>query len=64
MSVYFRMIDTLVERDRITLPPPYSERTQVSGRGMQKYKVAPVSLLTCYCQLLHLEVVIHPFGVT
>lgn len=30
MSVYFRMIDSLVARDRITLPPAYKLRTQVS----------------------------------
>jgi len=41
MSVYFRMVDSLVAMDRITLPPAYQDRKQVPFRSATSWISQP-----------------------
>ena len=58
MSVYFRMVDSLVAHDRITLPQAYRERKQVSLKMIFVLWAVELCLETgmiaCTCQESHM----------
>ena len=52
MSVYFRMVDSLVAMDRITLPPAYRDRKQVLFATPSPFPSALLPLISSPARLV------------